>query len=276
MTPFMSGSVDLDYTPWESFSSLPVVQSVAISGAALAVALKQTVRLPRPDGTTAAITLSDGGHTENLGAFALIRRRVKNIIVVDAEMDRHFGFGAYRKLQEGLAREGLNLRVPLIEARGAPPNAVMKGTVTDVSDGERLVSTIYYVKMSLPPSTTRTWQNPADLEIGEAGAKRVTDVLRASKGDDEDAPVKCEMLDQEQRINTAEMLRYYVAKYSSFRAPYGDFPHFSTLDQSFYLDQSLAYLGLGYLQACELSTNPQLGLKEGVGLANCHRLVGTQ
>jgi hypothetical protein len=31
------------------------------------------------------------------------------------------------------------------------------------------------------------------------------------------------------------------------------FPHYTTADQSFYVDQARAFIGLGYLQASELS-----------------------
>jgi hypothetical protein len=52
-----------------------------------------------------SIYLTDGGHSENLGAFALIRRMCKNIIVVDAEHDPHYRFEAYRKLKTRLKKE---------------------------------------------------------------------------------------------------------------------------------------------------------------------------
>jgi hypothetical protein len=39
--------------------------------------------------------LSDGGHSENLGAFSLIRRHCKDIIIVDAEEDKNYVFEGY-------------------------------------------------------------------------------------------------------------------------------------------------------------------------------------
>ncbi len=53
----------------------------------------------------AAITdihLADGGQSENLGAFALVRRMCRNIIIVDAEHDRGMEFGAYHNLKDRL------------------------------------------------------------------------------------------------------------------------------------------------------------------------------
>jgi hypothetical protein len=49
--------------------------------------------------------LSDGGHTENLAAFPLVRRLCENIILIDAEYDPDYTFEAYFKLKEALGRE---------------------------------------------------------------------------------------------------------------------------------------------------------------------------
>ncbi|MDJ0784783.1 MAG: hypothetical protein QNJ22_22655 [Desulfosarcinaceae bacterium] len=52
-----------------------------------------------------SIYLTDGGHSENLGAFALIRRMCRHIIIVDAEHDPDYRFAGYRKLKERLKKE---------------------------------------------------------------------------------------------------------------------------------------------------------------------------
>jgi hypothetical protein len=52
-----------------------------------------------------SIYLTDGGHSENLGAFALIRRLCKHIIIIDAEHDPDYRFKAYRKLKARLKKE---------------------------------------------------------------------------------------------------------------------------------------------------------------------------
>lgn len=68
------------------------------------------------DGTH--IYLSDGGHSENLGAFSLIRRLCREIIIVDAEEDPGYGYDAYFRLKGALEREmGVELNVPEIEDR---------------------------------------------------------------------------------------------------------------------------------------------------------------
>jgi len=42
--------------------------------------------------------LSDGGHSENMGGYELLRRRLRFILIVDAEMDADFGFGGLANL----------------------------------------------------------------------------------------------------------------------------------------------------------------------------------
>lgn len=62
------------------------------------------------------IYLSDGGHSENLGAYALVRRGCKKIIIVDAEHDPTFIFESYSDLKRGLKAEiGTLLSVDAID-----------------------------------------------------------------------------------------------------------------------------------------------------------------
>lgn len=68
------------------------------------------------DGTH--IYLSDGGHSENLGAFSLVRRLCQEIIIVDAEEDPGYAYDAYFKLKHAVEREmGARLNIPDIEWR---------------------------------------------------------------------------------------------------------------------------------------------------------------
>jgi hypothetical protein len=68
------------------------------------------------------IYLTDGGHSENLGAYALVRRGCTRIIIVDAEHDPTYIFDAYRRLQKGLRTEmGVSFEVPDIERRFLQP-----------------------------------------------------------------------------------------------------------------------------------------------------------
>jgi len=58
------------------------------------------------------IHLSDGGGSENLGVYSLVKRGVENIIVVDAELDSISEFDGLERLKEGLRTE-LNMYLDL-------------------------------------------------------------------------------------------------------------------------------------------------------------------
>src|SRR5438132_14351842 len=63
--------------------------------------------------------VSDGGHWENLGAYALIKRQCRRIVIVDAEHEAviPYIFDGYTKLRQQLAQEmQLALTVPGIDA----------------------------------------------------------------------------------------------------------------------------------------------------------------
>lgn len=69
------------------------------------------------------IYLSDGGFSENLGAFALVRRLCRSIIMVDAEHDPYYRYEAYYHLKDVLAREmGVSFRIPDIEGGRRHPD----------------------------------------------------------------------------------------------------------------------------------------------------------
>ncbi|MDF0733055.1 patatin-like phospholipase family protein [Pseudomonas entomophila] len=56
--------------------------------------------------------LSDGGMSENLGAYALVRRRVSTLIISDHSMDRAGWMADICRLKEGLEGQGLSLLLP--------------------------------------------------------------------------------------------------------------------------------------------------------------------
>lgn len=76
---------------------------------------------PRPSAIAPHVYLSDGGHYENLGLLALIRRRCRVIVVLDAEADPERTFGGLADAVR-LARveEGVEIDIDL---EGLRPNA---------------------------------------------------------------------------------------------------------------------------------------------------------
>ncbi|MDH3704360.1 MAG: patatin-like phospholipase family protein [Alphaproteobacteria bacterium] len=108
--------------------------------------------VPSPADNYRAVRLSDGGHSENLGAFALLRRRCSTIIVVDAEHDPSYQFGAYRTLKQAAKRElGIKIEVPGLDgildksAEFKADTPIHEGTTT-FDDNHR--GKIYYLKLS--------------------------------------------------------------------------------------------------------------------------------
>lgn len=175
ITPKYRGNPHMTFSDWTKESGSPTLsQSVAMSGAP-----KWKMARPITNFNPGAVQgkdvyLSDGGHSENLAALALIRRGVKNVIIVDAEQDPTYGFGAYVELQKMLKLIDIKVCVPEIENFLKKPNklctkdikpkqgkrekvfstAVSLGRATSIGGGKPAVeSTIYYVKMSKPEVT---------------------------------------------------------------------------------------------------------------------------
>ena len=94
------------------------------------------------------IYLSDGGDSENLGAYALLRRGCRKIVIVDASRDSNFVFRYYRDLRDAVATElGLDLRVPAIdEGEFSPASPVSQGHV--IKNGQTYADLVY-IKLSL-------------------------------------------------------------------------------------------------------------------------------
>lgn len=263
-------------------------RAIAISGAAFAPFLKQD--LSDPTGVDGTITLSDGGHSENLGAFALIRRGVKNIIIIDAEHDPSYEFGAYVSLRDRLKQWGSNVWIQGIEdivhpesgrsmrkalAKGArAANALYIGGVNSTAgDGQEVTTKIYYLKLSLSENTDAEVASDGRLSRGEQIDKDTFLFLKSHSR--ADGSWDSSLLN-DRNIDVAAWLAHYVAnapqsinrlwRVKLLRLlPWNfqkiNFPHYSTGDQSFYLNQSLAFIGLGYFSAKEIK--PAVESQEG-------------
>lgn len=264
MTPLFRGNEAYGYAPWDGTSSMPLRQAIAISGAAYRRGLKQPIPNPHPAPRQPTLTLADGGGSENLGAIALVRRRVKNIIVVDAAQDSHYGFGPYENLRTRLRSWGFALYVPSIELRD--PRARLAsgahvGVVRSMVPGDTFSANIYYIKLSMPASLDSVLADSAADERGGEIDERVTKMLRRSvtpPGRDWD----CEVLRSfgySLRDRFVHTVRHYAAfaperrrRSSLMNFAVTDFPQYTTADQSFYRDQTTAYVGLGYLLTQEM------------------------
>lgn len=206
------------------------------SGKAIPFGLDQTLPLRwRP-----TIRLSDGGHSENLGLYSLIKRVPRRIIVVDAEQDGRYGFDAYNRLRSALQREqklsincvrddGAETACPHAyefhaDAKGRDPVIHMRVSGYFNPDGSPRDIDILYIKLSaigMPADATECMPSTGDLR-------------RASEASDHaDASVKY----------PCSVTQFYVR---DKRESSEHFPHNSTADIWYRGDQFEAYRDLGY------------------------------
>ncbi len=260
--------------PWLGGQGVPFRQAVAISGAAFAPFLKQTIAEP-PQGGEKLITLHDGGGSENLGAIALIRRGVKTIIIIDAEHDPAYKFGAYAKLQKRLRAWGGTVTSggidPFVkgERRGPPERSYFMAEASLPIAGAQQTSTIHYFKMSLPtPHRTELFKRWDGAHAQPDFYKFAGDM--AHSFDRETRTYNCDIF-RGRTLPLIPFSEYAVAQYGRWwnntlraRLPLGDaslnFPQYTTFDQSMYLNQAPAFIGLGYLQAFQFDEKKEAGL----------------
>jgi len=277
-TPLLAGNQERGFRTYEPYQSPELSTTIAISGAAFAPLLARKI----PDPTRVSgeiIKLSDGGHSENLGAFSLIRRGVKTIVILDGEQDPEYEFEAYTKLRDRLSWYGATIVVNDIDAiiakdadgkaersrlseGGRINNPVMKGEVFDGSG--KPISTIYYLKManSIVADSEYT---PSDVNDGEEILDTVRGLLKQSSDRNGNwSSLKLKGHDIDHRKLFAFHLWNYpnnilpsLWKVQAINAmPFGftklKFPHYSTADQDYFNNQFLAFVALGYFSARDL------------------------
>jgi hypothetical protein len=102
-----------------------------------------------------SIYLTDGGHSENLAAYSVVRRLCRHIVIVDAEHDPNYQFEGLRRLQRRLTAElGVELRLPV----GKPYNRacpVLGGQIGEfpvangVGRAEAMHLGVTYIKLAM-------------------------------------------------------------------------------------------------------------------------------
>ncbi len=209
------------------------------------------------------IRLTDGGHTENLGMYSLVRRLCRKIIVVDATYDPSYRFNDFYKLKNALRNEmQVELEVQEIDrlqqklqleklnensntltntkfsdtsnAYNAMPNyslssSVMKGSISyfpvEASDGsiDQRRIDVIYIKLSINDNLFHGF--PTD--------NFMADVYSDARG-----------------YYGRDLVEYYVR--SRINKDCGEwlfgceFPQYTTWDQSYTSKQFNAYIDLGY------------------------------
>jgi hypothetical protein len=97
------------------------------------------------------VYVTDGGHFDNLGAYELLRRRCRYIIVGDAEADPEMTFNGLAHLIR-IARIdlGINITIDLNDLRRQPPGTVRSHcTIGKIDYGNGEVGEVLYIKSSI-------------------------------------------------------------------------------------------------------------------------------
>lgn len=279
LTPFIHGNTSYKYHPWGN-QSLPLSQVTAISGAAIRPLLDVKITNPNPNIIQEKITLSDGGHSENLGLLALIRRGTKEIISVDAEYDPDYIFEGYYRLKDRLANWGVILANTELDSRprkkmcndiweeidrpntskkrcpewwerensGKPKNGIYTAKAFNAETGD-LISNIQFIKLVVDDNILNDLKETKDELLkhnGKTELTRVLDELEANKDADGDMICKGNLDDFNIKL---------IFDQEIVRAPWfdGDFPQKTTADQSYFQNEMAAYMGLGYKYGSKLS-----------------------
>ena len=205
------------------------------------------------------IKMYDGGFSENLGALPLIQRRIKNIIIVDAENDAAYKFPSYRGLQKYLKNaHGITLAVGKIDgflsnkkSKKFEDASVAVGTITYP---DKQTSNVFYIKMSRPRTIFAELKKGVDMDGKPLPAPKRSKTRPESCPSPEVAAVTRDSLRSGMFAYSRYLNEKWTWRYLFKALPYinYNFPQLATVDQTYYRDQLEAFIGLGFLEASEL------------------------
>lgn len=308
VTPIQQGNEFIDYPEYQE-EPLTISRAATISGAAIETLLKQEIDAP-PSAIEMygkKLVVHDGGKSENLGAIALIRRGIPNVIVSDAEHDPKLEYGGLEILFKGLIEEGFTITqiLPSEFSKEYPFNSsdVVASPDFDITEHMSLATLkkegfshfsvnkgetstqMFYIKMQKPTDIFPDYDDPVrkvNSQIGWRSTNAINEAIKVKRGHNcENADINDSNIvfaDINENPSYSKWLRnvmwdydYFLEKgtgLSAIRAKAKisvlnlfskindetellnySFPHISTTDQSFPIDQSIALVGLGYHQA---------------------------
>ncbi|RUP74924.1 hypothetical protein C7Y69_21575, partial [Alteromonas sp. KS69] len=262
-SPTQAGSDARGFNDYTDTNGPLLSQLVAISGAATKQLLKQTITDPTSF-SNEDITLSDGGHSDNLGAYSLIRRGVEKVIIIDAEHDPDYKFGAYYNLQDRLGYWGYSLYIEGIEQYKNRKNRNLK-TPYPFMRGKALTPNgdkieIVYLK-AIKSDYVDCLYDQSMVGNGQVIRDKNRTLLNNNK--DENGKWQSNILANEiidydalfaNHLETYPLLletlwRVKLSNLFNSNDTKLDFPQYSTFDQSFFNDQYFAFVALGYYSA---------------------------
>ena len=260
ITPFHMGTRDAGgrWSDW----SITARQATSISGAATG-SLRQTITDPLSNGDK-ALSLWDGGRTENLGFYSAALRMPGELVVVDAEHDPNREVRALTTAKGYLQEAGFDtaLQAPTLDPAPGSFFEQSFSTGTIAKGGQKIP--VRYLKMSLPSSLAPYLTNEDLLAKGKLVQATVQDRLEATKvgrdwqysslGDmdlDMDAWMVWTAGGYADFMRNGSWTRHYQRLLPTDLK--GDFPQYTTIDTSYYNDQARAFVALGYLNGLEMT-----------------------
>ncbi len=180
--------------------------------------------------------LSDGGHSDNLGAYSLIKRGVGKIIVSDAEADPDGSLGGLKRLYKQLKNEGKLLSFYTIKNGTRTPIREFNECLASGDDNVPCLS-IAYDRDSIDRDVADWELSPIiNGEVKMKDGQKITEVLY----------VKLRALDKYQSVSNDQeqypkATLYIINNDRDKKA----FPHVSTFDVNFSPTQYYAYFSLG-------------------------------
>ena len=269
MTPLHYGSLG-DTMPWddERTDQARLIQAALASGAAISPLKRRFYRPFQSFAPSEYAYLWDGGKSENLGAVASLRRGASAVVIIDAQFDgRGEAFSAYDNLQALMAT--LKDRVALDRGAEHVRNGVYPGTAT----GPELDAQLVYVKMERPARVMEAFVDFPGNRTAAANAEhdewwKAYEAFDQARGAYANGEWACNKAAAGREPDVEDLMRFNLAAYLAWadgNTPYRRairkdypligsavthaFPRTTTVDQSMYIDQSLAYIALGYLTA---------------------------
>jgi len=209
------------------------------------------------------IYLTDGGHTENLALYSLVRRLCRKIIVVDATFDPEYQFEAYHKVKKALRSEmQVEFEIEEIDKLILEAELAERNNIWNVSYGSEfsprleksttgshfdcsspvLRGSISYLPVSMPNNTIENRKIEVtyikmSIDDGKFYGFPTSDSM-------------AEIYRDARRYYGDQLVEYYLE--SKVNNNCGElvfdceFPQYTTYDQDYTPEQFQAYINLGY------------------------------
>jgi hypothetical protein len=209
------------------------------------------------------IYLTDGGHTENLALYSLVRRLCRKIIVVDATFDPEYQFEAYYKVKKALRSEMQvefeikELDKLLLEAELAERNNILNVSYgSEFSPRLEKSTTKTHFDCSAPVLHGSISYFPVSMPNNYIENRKIEVTYIKMSIDDGKFygfPTSDSMADiyrDARRYYGDQLVQYYLE--SKVNKDCGElifdceFPQYTTYDQDYTPDQFQAYINLGY------------------------------